>query len=212
MQPRFDRQDGRAGGHGKGLNIKGKSAKKNRLSGFVPFVQISKNTDKSVLEKAPSDARFRIFYQSAEARSAARKVLESTLAEMQVEKGKKLAIDVQEVKSITEYEPTGAYGLDVPEGLLSEVYIVRPDVSPAVGWETGRDSEPPHLDMNRHALRDWRATVVLYQFDKNDPMNPLGLLMAYAEARVTPVVSDFDTFLVGSRGVKYDATPPSRSS
>ena len=33
-------------GTGKGLNIKGKSAKKNRLSGFVPFVQISKNSDK----------------------------------------------------------------------------------------------------------------------------------------------------------------------
>ena len=39
-------------------------------------------------------------------------------------------------------------------------------------------------------------------------MNPLGLLMAYAEETVTPVVSDFDTFLVGSRGVQYAATPP----
>ena len=30
---------------------------------------------------------------------------------------------------------------------------MRPDVSPAVGWETGRGSEPAFLDMNRHALR-----------------------------------------------------------
>ena len=28
------------------------------------------------------------------------------------------------------------------------------------------------------------------------------------QARVMPVVSDFDTFLVGSRGMRYDATPP----
>ena len=30
-------------GTGKGLNIKGKSAKKGKLSGFVPFLQISEN-------------------------------------------------------------------------------------------------------------------------------------------------------------------------
>ena len=80
-------------------------------------------------------------------------------------------------------------------------YIQRPDVSPAVGWETGRDSEPAFLDMNRHALREEKSEppVVLYQFDQRDPMNPLGLLMAYAEDCVKPVVSDFDTFLVGSK-------------
>mmetsp|Transcript_30311 Transcript_30311/g.65451 ORF Transcript_30311/g.65451 Transcript_30311/m.65451 type:complete len:462 (-) Transcript_30311:403-1788(-) len=37
-----------------------------------------------------------------------------------------------------------------------------------------------------------------------NPMCPLGLLMAYEENdKVTPVVSDFDCFLVGTRGVKY---------
>eukprot|EP00913_Durusdinium_trenchii_P024466 g22968.t1 len=34
-------------------------------------------------------------------------------------------------------------------------------------------------------------------------MNPHGLLIAYAEATVKPVVSDFDTFTVGSRGMTY---------
>jgi len=38
-------------------------------------------------------------------------------------------------------------------------------------------------------------------------MNPLGLLIAYAEKEVKPVCSDFDTFTVGSRGMKYDETP-----
>ena len=65
---------------------------------------------------------------------------------------------------------------------------MRPDLTPAVGWETGRESEPAFLDMNLHALRDPNSapSVVLYQFDKKDPMNPLGLLMAYAEVTLTP--------------------------
>ena len=140
------------------------------------------------------------------------------------EKGKKLEIDCKELREIDTYEkkeengPGGTtrwthdsvFGLDVPERVFREVYIVRPDVTPAVGWETGRESEPAFLDMNLHALRDRNSnpSVVLFQFDKKDPMNPLGLLMAYAEAQVKPVVSDFDTFLVGSRGVQYEPTPP----
>ena len=195
-------------GTGKGLNIKGKSAKKNRLSGFVPFCQISRNEDKAELEATPADARFRIFYHDEAACATARAAFESMLVELQVEKGSKLQIAVQEVRRLTEYEPA-AYGLDVPEAVLMQVYIHRADVSPEIGWETGRDSEPAFLDMNRHALRDGSAPpVVLYQFDKQSPLNPLGLLMAYAEARVTPVVSDFDTFLVGSKGMRYDAPPP----
>merc|ERR1719443_960380 len=35
-------------------------------------------------------------------------------------------------------------------------------------------------------------------------MNPRGLLIGYAEDEVKPVVSDFDTFTVGTVGVEYD--------
>lgn len=38
------------------------------------------------------------------------------------------------------------------------------------------------------------ARVVLYQYDQENSMNPHGLLIAYAEDFVKPVVSDFDTF------------------
>merc|ERR1719375_903734 len=38
-------------------------------------------------------------------------------------------------------------------------------------------------------------------------MNPLGLLVAYQEKEVKPVVSDFDTLLTGSRGMKYERLP-----
>merc|ERR1740121_2047580 len=62
--------------------------------------------------------------------------------------------------------------------------------------------------MNLKSSRD-RSTpqVVLYQFDLSDPMNPQGLLMAYAEAHVKPVVSDFDLFTIGSKGYSYDRLP-----
>jgi hypothetical protein len=48
---------------------------------------------------------------------------------------------------------------------------------------------------------------VLFQFDESDPMNPRGLLIAYAEESVKPVVSDFDTFTVASKNMCYDPVP-----
>merc|ERR1712054_733462 len=38
-------------------------------------------------------------------------------------------------------------------------------------------------------------------------MNPHGLLVAYAEKQVKPVVSDFDALMVGSRGMVYEGVP-----
>jgi len=64
------------------------------------------------------------------------------------------------------------------------------------------------MDMNLHAVREAsEPKVVLYQFDESEPMNPRGLLVAYAEKTVKPVVSDFDTFTIGSRGMKYESLP-----
>merc|ERR1712190_26938 len=64
------------------------------------------------------------------------------------------------------------------------------------------------MDMNLHAVRErTEPRVVLYQYDMENAMNPHGLLIAYAEATVKPVVSDFDTFTVGSCGMEYVALP-----
>mmetsp|Transcript_44833 Transcript_44833/g.104700 ORF Transcript_44833/g.104700 Transcript_44833/m.104700 type:complete len:828 (-) Transcript_44833:166-2649(-) len=190
-------------GVGKGLNVKGKSAKKNRLSGFVPFIQISDNRHKWDVEESPKDTRTKIFYRSKAAREQAHGSLTKVIKE-----AKLLRMDDPNIKVITDYEPI-TFGLDVPEPLMREAYIMKPDLSPMVGWETGRQSEPAFMDMNLHAVRgDTSPEVVLYQYDLADPMNPLGLLVAYAEAHVLPVVSDFDTFLVGSTNVAYDPLPP----
>jgi len=101
------------------------------------------------------------------------------------------------------------YGLDVPEPIFREVYINRPDITPLSGWETGRKSEPAFMDMNMQALRgNTDPKIVLYQLDIEDPASPHGLLIAYAEAQVKPVVSDFDTFLVGQRNCELGALHP----
>eukprot|EP00931_Biecheleriopsis_adriatica_P075031 TRINITY_DN48994_c0_g1_i1.p1 TRINITY_DN48994_c0_g1~~TRINITY_DN48994_c0_g1_i1.p1 ORF type:complete len:817 (-),score=184.81 TRINITY_DN48994_c0_g1_i1:32-2482(-) len=187
-------------GVGKGLNVKGKSSKKNRLSGFVPFIQISNNSHKDDIEASPRDARTCIYYRNAASREAARAALQKALQEVD------FRMDEPELRLLDEYPSTP--GLDIPEPLMREVYIMRADVSPILGWETGRASEPAFMDMNLGSVRGKSAPkVVLYQFDITDPMNPLGLLVAYAEKAVHPVVSDFDTFTVGSKGISYESLP-----
>ena len=102
---------------------------------------------------------------------------------------------------LAQYRDDGVFGLDVPEKVVREVYIMQPDLSPVIGWETGRNSEPAFMDMNLHSTREVsEPAVCVMQWDLSDALNPAGLLVAYAEQRVSPVVSDFDTFMVGSAG------------
>mmetsp|Transcript_55667 Transcript_55667/g.120249 ORF Transcript_55667/g.120249 Transcript_55667/m.120249 type:complete len:673 (-) Transcript_55667:57-2075(-) len=188
-------------GVGKGLNVKGKSAKTGPLSGYVPFLQISDNGHKHKVELSPASARTVIFYSSREAREAARRDMEGIL-----EDAHDLRIDDPSIYPVEKYEPT-AYGLDLPEALVREAYIIRRDLSPQEGWETGRDSEPSFMDMNLHATRNLEEPrVVLVQTD-TEIMNPWGLVVAYAEELVRPVVSDFDPFLLGSRGMEFEPLP-----
>ena len=68
------------------------------------------------------------------------------------------------------------------------------------------------MDLNLKSTREVDPTqprVVVYQFDAARPMNPRGLLVAYEEnGSVLPVASDFDAFLIGTRGVSYPPLPP----
>lgn len=191
----------RGEGVGKGFNVKGKSAKRGKLSGFVPFLQISKNEHKAEVEFSPSWARASVFYRSMAAREHVRKSLQNTLQTAL------LHIDNRSINDIDEFSPQ-AYGLDVPEPLIREVFITSANIEPSEVWQTGRDSSPAFMDMNLHTLRgDSLPKVVLMQEDVANPMNPCGLVMAYAEQTVTAVVSDFDTFTVGSRNMAYSPLP-----
>lgn len=187
---------------GKGLNVKGKSAKQGVLSGYVPFCQISDNKHKSMIEQSPRDARVLIYYKSKSNREEARKRLEQVMASMD-----NRAVAEKRIDNVEDYVPKN-FGLDTPEPVMREAYIINSDLSPVMGWETGRRSEPAFMDMNLHAIRESsEPKVVLYQNDEADSMNPRGLLIAYAEKLCKPVVSDFDTFLVASKGMEYEPLP-----
>ena len=67
-----------------------------------------------------------------------------------------------------------------------------------------------------HATREWEdgsphPRPVVLQWDAAQPLNPAGLLMAYEEEAVLPVVSDMDAFLVGSRGVRLQPLQPEQA-
>lgn len=187
---------------GKAMNVKGKSAKKNVLSGFVPFLQISVNSHKDKVDPAPGYSRVCIFYNSATDRDHVLQLLERLLHDEQLD------IDNRIMSRDDSYP--GKFGLDMPEAILQEAYIHRPDISPRPDWETGRVSEPSFMNMNLKSLREFSLPrVVLYQFDPSDPMNSQGLLIAYAERMIKPVVSDFDLFTIGSKGgFNYRQLPP----
>eukprot|EP00929_Paragymnodinium_shiwhaense_P034162 TRINITY_DN18628_c0_g1_i1.p1 TRINITY_DN18628_c0_g1~~TRINITY_DN18628_c0_g1_i1.p1 ORF type:complete len:805 (+),score=184.62 TRINITY_DN18628_c0_g1_i1:128-2542(+) len=196
-------------GVGKGLNVKGKSAKEGCLSGFVPFVQVSDNKHKPMIEQSPPAARTKLYYKSNAARLEAKAKLEAVR-----DSSEGLKIDSKRIDMLDDYVPN-AFGLNAPEAVVREAYIMRPDLSPVFGWETGRRSEPFSMDMNLHGVRGENGKVpeiVVFQYDQEDVMNPRGLLVAYAEELVKPVVSDFDTFTVASCGMSYEAIPEDQGS
>merc|ERR1712150_38764 len=116
---------------------------------------------------------------------------------------------------IDDHSPS-VYGILVHERLFWEGMVVRQDISREKGSEndTGRPSEPNFQDMNSLSLRKEpenggpKTVILCYEGpteNNTNPMDPRNLVMAYEESnRVMPVVSDFDCFIVGTRGVRYE--------
>uniref|UniRef100_A0A7S4IA38 Uncharacterized protein n=1 Tax=Odontella aurita TaxID=265563 RepID=A0A7S4IA38_9STRA len=128
------------------------------------------------------------------------------------------------------------WGLECLQSLFWEGIVrSRPVGRPAGSdLDTGRPSEPAFQDMNLRTVRIAPAsssapasasassssrgepavthTTVVWQPEEagnRDPLDPRTLLVAYEErGRVLPVVSDFDCFIVGTRGVPYDRPLP----
>jgi len=216
---------------GKGLDIKGKSSKSGIFSGFVPFLQIHEEKDKQRVSTRSRDAKIRIFFDSEHARNLVLEKLEVLRDEMfcavrEAKEGLKSDVPFEEkvifterlrwdmsdssIDKVDDYAPESC-GLDVPERLFWEGYVARQDISRPDGsaYDSGRPSEPNFQDMNIVSLRGKprkdHPRAVLMQRSVDNPMCPQCLLMAYEEAgRVLPVVSDFDCFLTGTSGVKYN--------
>lgn len=206
-------------GVGKGLDIKGKSAKKGVLSAFVPFLQISKEADKSKIMPLAYNARLRVYYQSEEARQQVWKELQEFGAENEFNDDGDLssaAEQAEEMHLLNTYAPD-KYGIELGQRLFWFAVVVaqkidRTDDVETDGTATGRASSPAFQDANMDTLK--KATkaaaqnrnngsapiAVLLQYDEKKSMRPQTLVVAYEESgAVIPVVSDFDCFLLGWR-------------
>mmetsp|Transcript_70645 Transcript_70645/g.133260 ORF Transcript_70645/g.133260 Transcript_70645/m.133260 type:complete len:556 (+) Transcript_70645:79-1746(+) len=190
-------------GIGKKANVQGRAARQGILSGYVPFMQISKNSDKPQVEVAPPTARTAIFYKSNEAREQAKQALEEVMHDHEF----RLDFEHKSIGLIDDYCPT-CFGVELPECVLREAYIMRQDIVPAEGFETGLPSDPFFMNMNLRVIGDTSAPkTVLYQVDGKDAMNATTLVLAYQGTCVKPMVETFDAFTVGSKGVNYEPLP-----
>jgi len=140
-----------------------------------------------------------------------------------------LDMDDASIRSIDDYAPQ-CYGIELPDRLLWQAFVVDSDISRPIentDLYSGRPSEPAFQDMNSIAIFKTRKNgtkhrggkideprVVLWQtcgtiLSELDLMDPRGLIMAYEEdGRILPVVSDFDCFTMGTRGVAYTTPLP----
>lgn len=218
---------------GKGLDIKGKSAKCGKHSGLIPFLQIHHNDHKDMISWPPSDGRMRVFYKTIELQATAVTALKDTATDMQAAYAryvktlqrndvntKDLENDVEDGRCFVEdfnvYELTeSGIGLDVPERVFFRTYITKQNISRVgTGYETGRPSEPAFQDMNFSCTRcsNYKGhgpRAIVYQTCAQKALCPQSLVIAYEENySVTPVASDFDCFTVGTRGVVYDEPLP----
>ena len=98
-----------------------------------------------------------------------------------------LDIDNPLIAPIDDYAPD-CYGIEMPERLFWEAFFVNQDCTRKSGsiYDSGRPSQPAFQDMNFAALRsqplEGAPKAVVYQnADRDDPMNPFELLMAYEE-------------------------------
>eukprot|EP00588_Corethron_pennatum_P010042 CAMPEP_0194271612 /NCGR_PEP_ID=MMETSP0169-20130528/5349_1 /TAXON_ID=218684 /ORGANISM="Corethron pennatum, Strain L29A3" /LENGTH=510 /DNA_ID=CAMNT_0039014001 /DNA_START=375 /DNA_END=1904 /DNA_ORIENTATION=+ len=222
-------------GTGKGLDVKGKSARKGMLSGFIPFLQIHEESHKKELRRPPKDGMMRIFYKNEAARNIA--VLEftsksnemvATVTEARATLSRHDSVEDQLVSAsinflldvidpkihlIDDYSPL-FFGIDVAQRIFFECYIMKQDIERGPIHDTGRPSEPAFQDMNFKCIRDYsgdgpRSVVLQLSEAPTNALRPQELVVAYEEhGRVVPVVSDFDCFLVGTRSLDYSTPLP----
>jgi hypothetical protein len=101
------------------------------------------------------------------------------------------------------------YGIELSQRLFWLGCVTNQDITRGADTETGRPSMPGFQDANLktlkvacHAVPSPNPMPVVLQYNKNpeNAMQPQYLIMAYEEnGSVTPVVSDFDGFLMGWR-------------
>jgi hypothetical protein len=173
------------------------------------FVEVDLDTSVSEYFDLEMDASQTDAMAANAVAAAHEKMLEDALSEYMWE------LDDSDIDLLDDYGPK-CYGLEIPQRIIFEAYIIRGDVRRPRGsvHETGRNSEPAFQDMNMETLRTVKPgaprPVVLLKSEKmEDIMDPSYLLMAYEEhGSVKPVVSDFDCFLAGTRRIEFEKPLP----
>ena len=190
-------------GVGKGLDIKGKSAKKGLLSALVPYLQIHDENDKFLIQPIGVTAKLRVYYKSIEAREQVMEALRP-LANDEAEKEEDLI--PSKIKCIDKYARKQLYGLELSQRLFWKGYVLEQSIARMGEYETGRPSVPGFQDANNKTLKlalhlnpEPAPMPVVFQFDGDQPMKPQTLVLAYEEnGTVTPVVSDSMVFHVST--------------
>eukprot|EP00546_Thalassionema_frauenfeldii_P001752 CAMPEP_0178933968 /NCGR_PEP_ID=MMETSP0786-20121207/23601_1 /TAXON_ID=186022 /ORGANISM="Thalassionema frauenfeldii, Strain CCMP 1798" /LENGTH=627 /DNA_ID=CAMNT_0020611697 /DNA_START=380 /DNA_END=2260 /DNA_ORIENTATION=- len=205
-------------GTGKGLEVKGKSAKKGKLSGKIPFIQIHDDKHKNIGKLGLTrHGRLRVYYKTDSLRKKAVKKMKAICREMKSlpTSSQVVDVDAQEIRwEVDDYKIYNindfGFGIDISERIFYEACVLRQDIKREGDMETGRPSEPNFQSMNFDSTRTKRYSgigprPVVLQTSDSDPLRPQTLVMGYEEnSTVKPCVSDFDCFVVGTRGIVYD--------
>ena len=136
-------------GVGKGLDIKGKSAKTGLLSAFVPFMQINENSDKKKIQKLYEDAHMRVYFYCEKSRQ---KAIDMILPYVNMADDAEYKIPDYMVL-LDEYADTGMYGIEVSQRLFWEGIVKPQDISRQADTVTGRPSLAGFQDANMKTLK-----------------------------------------------------------
>lgn len=202
---------------GKGLDIKGKSAKQGKLSGFIPFLQINEDDVKNSLniDESNFSSKILLYFAKEQSRDAAFDQLSTIESNKKRDCIFQMASNrVAEDDVITKddrYSPH-SYGIELSFKLFWSQFILQGDCNRKIDsdYYPGRSSDVYLQEQNIDVLInqpeiDSRRVVLWQNSETVDVMSPLNLLMAYEEGqKVLPVVSDFDSFLIGTKGVNFD--------
>lgn len=170
-------------GVGKGLEIKGKSAKKGDLSGFIPFLQIHNDEHKNQIRTIPKGDRTKIFFRRNICRDKVGHYLQKISKELTLRVAQaKIAlvrakfgcdpsvilreelnyaatmlsceVDNPSVILTDDYAPE-MFCLEVSCRVLWKGLVETTDISRKTGstYDTGRASQPAFQDMNFSSLR-----------------------------------------------------------
>jgi hypothetical protein len=146
-------------GVGKGLDVKGKSAKKGLLSGYVPFLQIHREDHKKEIQPLPKHSDMRVYYKTEQQRDYVYDYLctyygQDRPAEAVETPRTTSGVPHLRMKKIDKRSPIKSwFGIQVPQRLFWNATVRPASIErPSDLLQTGRPSTPGFQDANMKTL------------------------------------------------------------